>query len=101
MKTTSPFYRTGVIKSPLHQNKLKEAKDRLKWEKENAKGYRKAGRKAVKLYEAGGEDDYPRSEFRANKAEDRGIIQSARETVREERRNLRQSKKNLRKQKNN
>lgn len=70
------------------RKRLREAQERLKWEKETAKGYRKAGEKLVKSYEAGGEDEYPRSEFEANKAEDRGLIQLQRETVKEERKKL-------------
>jgi len=86
----SPFYRTGVSKSPLHQNELKEAKERLKFEKQYARDERKSGRKAVKKHNAGQYEYINRSEFRANKAEDRSVIQAAREKVK----NLKQQQKN-------
>ena len=85
--------------------RLNIEKANLKREKNDLKEFKQFRRPQVREYEAAGfyddVDEYPRSEFRADVAEDRSGIRSKRKDVRNERKKFKEAKKAYRKQKKN
>ena len=110
--SNSPFYKTGVSKSPLFEitdpkAEVKEAKDILKNAKENRRKHRKA--KPYKKFESRTEDGKPkwykegnewvesgqyenRSEFKSSMAEENSLVDDARQDLKKARKQYRKNK---------
>tara|TARA_R100000951_G_scaffold34031_1_gene29069 strand:+ start:697 stop:1104 length:408 start_codon:yes stop_codon:yes gene_type:complete len=110
--SNSPFYKTGVSKSPLLEITdpkagVKEAKDILKNAKENRRTYRKA--KPYKKFESSTEDGKSkwykegsewvesgqyenRSEFKSSMAEENSLVDDARQDLKKARKQYKKNK---------